>query len=58
MANTNELESAILRNFEPGAYTAIVRGVASGTGVGLVEVFISGVNGTTGVALAEVYALP
>jgi hypothetical protein len=36
---TSELESAILRNFEPGAYTAIVRGVANGTGVGLVEVY-------------------
>jgi hypothetical protein len=36
---TNDLESAILRNFDPGAYTAIVRGVANGTGVGLVEVY-------------------
>ena len=35
----NELESAILRNVEPGAYTAVVRDVAGGEGVGLVEVY-------------------
>ena len=33
------LESAMLINLEPGAYTAIVRGADGGTGVGLVEVF-------------------
>jgi Concanavalin A-like lectin/glucanases superfamily len=38
---TNDLESAIVRDLTPGAYTAIV----------------SGVNSTTGVALVEVYAL-
>jgi len=38
---TNDLESAIVRNLDPGNYTAIVRGV----------------NGTTGVALVEAYAL-
>jgi hypothetical protein len=38
---SNDLESAIVRTLNPGAYTAIV----------------SGVNGTTGVALVEVYAL-
>jgi hypothetical protein len=32
-------ESAILITLPPGAYTAIVSGVAGGTGVGLVEVF-------------------
>jgi hypothetical protein len=33
------LESAILITLPPGAYTAVVNGVAGGTGVGLVEVF-------------------
>jgi Calx-beta domain-containing protein len=33
------LEAAILITLPPGAYTAIVNGVAGGTGVGLVEVF-------------------
>src|SRR5207245_775433 len=33
------LESAILMNLNPGAYTAIVRGVNAGTGIGLVEVY-------------------
>jgi hypothetical protein len=33
------LESAILITLPPGPYTAIVNGVAGGTGVGLVEVF-------------------
>ena len=36
---TNGLESAILLSLAPGAYTAIVRGVNSGTGIGLIEVF-------------------
>jgi hypothetical protein len=36
---SNNLESAILGNFDPGAYTAIVSGVSNGTGVGLVEVY-------------------
>lgn len=39
IAPSNALESAILRNVEPGAYTAIVRGIAGGEGVGLVEVY-------------------
>jgi hypothetical protein len=38
-APSNTLESAILITLNPGAYTAIVRGAASGTGVGIVEVF-------------------
>jgi hypothetical protein len=38
-APTNPLESAILATLPPGAYTAIVSGVAGGTGVGLVEVY-------------------
>ena len=35
----NEFESAILRNVDLGAYTAIVRDAAGGEGVGLVEVY-------------------
>jgi hypothetical protein len=38
-APSNPLESAILMTLDPGAYTAIVSGVNSGTGVGLVEVY-------------------
>jgi len=36
---TNDLESAILATLDPGPYTAIVRGVNSGTGVGLIETY-------------------
>jgi T5SS/PEP-CTERM-associated repeat protein len=35
----DDLESAILRTLAPGAYTAILRGVSGGTGVGLVEAY-------------------
>ena len=42
LAPTNDQESAILRAFAPGAYTAIV----------------AGHDGTTGVALVELYRLP
>ena len=35
----NEFESAILRNVDLGAYTAVVRDAAGGEGVGLVEVY-------------------
>jgi CSLREA domain-containing protein len=35
----NELEAAILRNVDLGAYTAVVRDAADGEGVGLVEVY-------------------
>ena len=38
-APVNAKESAILSTLNPGAYTAIVSGVASGTGVGIVEVY-------------------
>jgi hypothetical protein len=38
-APSNPLESAIYVTLAPGAYTAIVSGVANGTGVGLVEVY-------------------
>ena len=36
---TNDLESAIVRIMAPGAYTAIVRGVSNGTGIGVVEAY-------------------
>ena len=39
LAPPNNLESAILTSLAPGAYTAIVRGVSSGTGIALVEVY-------------------
>jgi hypothetical protein len=35
----NDLESAIVRTLVPGNYTAILRGVNNGTGIGLVEVY-------------------
>ena len=39
-APSDALESAILVDLPPGAYTAIVSGVAGGIGVGIVEVFV------------------
>ena len=36
---SNNKESAILYTFMPGSYTVVMRGVASNTGVGLVEVY-------------------
>jgi hypothetical protein len=39
LAPSSDLESAIVRTLAPGTYTAIVRGVGGGTGIGLVEVF-------------------
>jgi hypothetical protein len=36
---TNDLESTIVANLRPGAYTAILAGNNAGTGVGLVEVY-------------------
>jgi uncharacterized protein involved in tellurium resistance len=36
---SDHLESAIIATLAPGNYTAVVRGVNNGTGVGLVEVF-------------------
>ncbi len=36
---TNNLESAILVNLQPGAYTVILAGKDGGTGIGLVEVY-------------------
>jgi hypothetical protein len=37
LAPSNNLESAILTSLNPGAYTAIVRGVNNGTGIALAE---------------------
>lgn len=39
LAPTNDSESAILAVLDPGPYTAVLRGVSNGTGVGLVEVY-------------------
>jgi hypothetical protein len=39
LAPSHSLESAILTTLSPGDYTAIVRGVNSATGIGLVEVY-------------------
>ncbi|MBA2434284.1 MAG: matrixin family metalloprotease [Chthoniobacterales bacterium] len=39
LAPTNSEESALLATLSPGAYTAIVQGVAGGTGIALVEVY-------------------
>ncbi len=39
LAPTNDLESAIVLTLPAGAYTAIVRGLDGGTGVGLAEVY-------------------
>jgi hypothetical protein len=36
---TKDLESAIVATLDPGAYTAIVKGVAGGSGIALVEVY-------------------
>ena len=38
-APSNQLEAAILKRLDPGAYTAIVSGAGGSTGVALVEVF-------------------
>ena len=39
VAPPNSYESAILRGFAPGAYTAVVRDVGNATGIALVEVY-------------------
>jgi len=43
----NGLESVILTNLSPGSYTAIVRGLNSGTGTALVEVYDIATYGST-----------
>lgn len=47
---TNDLESAIVATLPPGAYTAIVRGKADATGVGLVEAYDLGSTENTQLA--------
>jgi hypothetical protein len=39
IAPSNPVESVVLRTFDPGLYTAIVRGVNKATGLALVEVY-------------------
>jgi hypothetical protein len=39
LAPSNDLESAIVASLQPGAYTAIVSGKNSTTGIGLVEIY-------------------
>jgi hypothetical protein len=39
LAPGNDGEAALVRTLEPGAYTATVTGVESGTGVGLLEIY-------------------
>jgi CSLREA domain-containing protein len=39
LAPNDDLESALVATLDPGPYTAIVRGVNGGTGVGLVETY-------------------
>ncbi|MGI8890464.1 MAG: peptidylprolyl isomerase [Chthoniobacterales bacterium] len=40
LAPTDPKEAAVLRSLAPGSYTAIVAGVGSATGTGLVEVYV------------------
>ena len=47
LAPTNNLEAAIARTLPPGAYTALLAGQNSGTGVGLVEVYDRGTPNPT-----------
>ena len=39
LAPPSDLESAIIQRLDPGAYTAIIRGVENGVGIGLVEIY-------------------
>lgn len=52
VAPSHELESAILTTLQPGAYTAIVRGVDDGTGVALAELY--DLDRTSGSKLANI----
>jgi hypothetical protein len=36
---SNDLESAIVRTFTPGNYTAVVRGAGDTTGIAVVEIY-------------------
>jgi pimeloyl-ACP methyl ester carboxylesterase len=49
VAPTSNAEAAILGTLAPGAYTAVVRG-ASGTGVGLVEIYDLGIGAASKLA--------
>ena len=44
---TNDLESAIVATLPPGSYTAILKGLANGTGAGLVEIYDLSMGGGT-----------
>ena len=46
LAPDDDLESAILATLDPGAYTAIVKGVNGGAGIGLVEAYDLGATDT------------
>jgi uncharacterized protein GlcG (DUF336 family) len=48
----NELESAIVRTLNPGAYTAVARGADGGTGAALIEVY--DLNATLNSTLANI----
>ena len=50
VAPTNNLESAIVATLAPGNYTAVLRGVNNGTGIGLVEVYDLDSAGTSRLA--------
>ncbi|HVF70569.1 MAG TPA: DUF1800 family protein [Chthoniobacterales bacterium] len=39
LAPANDLEAAVIASISPGAYTVVVKGVDSGTGVGLMEIY-------------------
>jgi thermitase len=39
LAPANDLEAAIVRILPPGSYTAVLKGVSGGTGIGIIEVF-------------------
>lgn len=47
LAPANNLESGIVATLQPGAYTALLSGVNSGTGIGLVEVYDNLASGPT-----------
>ncbi len=53
LAPTEDTESALVANLDPGAYTAIVRGAGDTTGVGLVEAYDLD-NGTTDSKFANI----
>jgi hypothetical protein len=52
LAPPNNLESAIIRRLDPGAYTAIIRGVENSGGIGLVEIY--DLEGETASELANI----